>query len=99
MVKIYCVVSLAAGVGSCDLTLSNPGQPDVSVTYAGDDKFNGTSDLFTPGPTYAKADTTTVVISSDNQSVYGQEIDFTATVSVDFSRHRHTYWFDTVLYR
>ncbi|MAT44210.1 MAG: hypothetical protein CL609_17910 [Anaerolineaceae bacterium] len=78
-----CVVSLVAGVGSCDLTLSNPGQPDISVSYAGDTKFNSTSDIFSPGPTYAKADTTTVVVSSDNQSVYGQEIDFTATVSVD----------------
>ncbi len=71
------------GDGSCELTPTAPGQPNLTANYSGNGNYNGSSATPITGPMVNKADTTTVTLSSDNQSVYGQLVNFTATISVD----------------
>jgi sugar lactone lactonase YvrE len=71
-----------AAVGSCTLTSTTAGAKTLTATYTpGDANFN-------PSPASAgvahqvdKADTATGVVSSVNPSVFGQSVNFTATVS------------------
>ncbi len=79
-----CTVTLDEnGDGSCELTPTAPGQPNLTANYSGNGNYNGSSATPITGPMVNKADTTTVTLSSDNQSVYGQLVNFTATISVD----------------
>jgi hypothetical protein len=57
------------------------GNHTVTADYLGDVNFNISSGTLTGGQTVNKANTTTVVSSSDNPSVAGQPVIFTAAVS------------------
>ncbi len=76
-----CEITLVNGIGACSFTPTNPGQPDVTVEYLGDSNFNPSSALVA-GPLVEKANTTSVVSSSEDHSVYGQPVLFTARVSI-----------------
>jgi VCBS repeat-containing protein len=38
-----CTINLASGSGSCQITLTQPGNRDLTATYAGDTRFSGSS--------------------------------------------------------
>src|SRR6185369_15956088 len=57
------------------------GSHTVAASYLGDGNYNLSAGSLSPDQTVNKADTTTVVSSSSNPSVFGQGVTFTATVS------------------
>ena len=72
--------SAAVGAGSCSLTSTTAGSPKtLTATYSGDTNFNGSSGTQTHNVN--KVDATTSVSSSQNPSVFGQSVTFTATVT------------------
>jgi hypothetical protein len=77
-----CEVTLVNGSGACTITPTTPGQPDLTASYSGDSNFNLVVYSF-EGPMVSKADTSVDVTSSDEESVYGQSVTFTAQVTVD----------------
>lgn len=72
-----CTITLPAS--DCSLASTAVGLRTVTATYLGDANFNGSSD--TESHQVNKADTTTTVTSSQDPSVFGQLVTFTATVS------------------
>jgi autotransporter-associated beta strand protein len=63
-------------------TLSVAGSPhSVSVSYGGDTDFTSSSGSLTAGQTVNKDNSSIAVTSSDQPSVYGETVTFTATVS------------------
>jgi hypothetical protein len=69
----------AAPVGSCGLASPTSGPKTITVTYEGDADFAPSSK--TASHTVYAATATVAVASSDNPSVFGQAVTFTATVS------------------
>ena len=69
----------AAPFGSCLLTSTTSGLKTITVTYAGDANFAGSSN--TTGHTVTAATAGVTVGSSANPSVAGQLVTFTATVT------------------
>ena len=77
------LVSTTAGVTTAVLNTSTipAGSNSISATYSGDSTF-GTSSTTTPAAiSVAQASTTLGVASSDNPSVTGESVTFTATVT------------------
>ncbi len=79
-----CEITLdESGSGSCAITPTRAGSASLTWNYQGDSRFN---ELVVTEPstvlTVAKANTTTAIASSDDSSVYGQPVTFTATVAV-----------------
>ncbi|MBI1765943.1 MAG: Ig-like domain repeat protein, partial [Acidobacteria bacterium] len=72
-----CLATLPAT--SCLLTSTSAGIKTLTITYSGDGNFNGSNT--TAGHQVNAADTTTTVSSSQNPSVFGQPVTFTATVA------------------
>ncbi len=69
----------AAPVGSCVLASTTSGAKTITVTYEGDADFNPSSKTASHSVTPAAA--SVAVASSDDPSVFGQPVTFTATVS------------------
>jgi hypothetical protein len=70
-------------VGSCEMIFEAAGPTSLMITYTGDGNFNPyVSASGMAGPVVAKATTSLAVTSSSPTSVYGQPVQFTATVSV-----------------
>lgn len=69
----------SAPSGSCALASPTSGSKTLTVTYAGDASFAGSS--HTTAHTVTAATATVAVASSDNPSVAGEAVTFTATVS------------------
>ncbi|HEU5001333.1 MAG TPA: Ig-like domain repeat protein [Actinomycetota bacterium] len=73
-------VPLVGGIGTSDaLTTLATGDHAVTATYSGNAVYLPATGSVTQ--TVARADTTTGVTSSDNPSVFGAEVHFTATVA------------------
>ena len=78
-----CIVTLNSGAGSCSLTPTAPGSPELSADYSGDSNFNPTSTT-TAGPEVAKADTSISGFDFDAATlVVGQPTTVNVVVSVD----------------
>ena len=73
----------ATGASGATATLTVSGSPHtIKATFTNSDgNFSVSYGLLNDGQTVNKADTTSVVTSNDNPSVYGQSVKFTATVS------------------
>src|SRR5256885_3814632 len=74
-------VNLSSGTASMTTATLGVGSHTVAAVYSGDGSFNGSTGTLSQNGN--KADTSTVVISATNPSVFGQSVSFTATVSVD----------------
>lgn len=77
--------SLSGGIATFNtsiLSVSATGHT-VSAAYNGDANFKNSSGSLTGGQVVNQASTTTGVTSSQNPSVYGQSVTFTATVSAN----------------
>jgi len=73
-------VTLVDGAAQSDVvSLLTPGAHTVTVSYSGDDDFNGSTDQLTQ--TVNQDATKTVISSSANPSVFGQPVTFHAAVS------------------
>lgn len=76
-----CSASVSAG--SCQIIFDQAGPTGLTAAYAGDDNFNSSSSSTAiAGPVVAKASTSLVLVSSDDHSIFGQPVHFTAAVSV-----------------
>ena len=74
--------TLSGGVATFTTSALALGNHPITTTYAGDANVNGSGATLTGDPQVVnKADTTIVVTSSVNPSVFGQSIAFTATIS------------------
>ena len=77
--------SILDGIGTATLITSSllAGSQEITATYSGDSNFDGSSAGPVPLGVNPVASTTTTVSSSDNPSVAGQSVTFTATVTVN----------------
>lgn len=76
-------VALAAGQATCQTSALAVGNHTISVAYGGDTNFNTSNGNMTGNPQVVnKAGTSVGLTSSQNPSVFGQAVTFTATVAV-----------------
>src|SRR6185503_2535423 len=75
-----CVVTLASGSGSCNLTSTSAGAKTVTATYVGDTNFTGSADTEAH---QVNLGSTTTTINSDlpDPSVVGQAYSVNVTVA------------------
>jgi large repetitive protein len=73
-------VTLVNGVATLPILLSTGGTHTIKGTYNGDTNFNGSNGSFSETVNAGTA-TTTTIASSQNPSVFGQPVTFTATVT------------------
>jgi uncharacterized repeat protein (TIGR01451 family)/fimbrial isopeptide formation D2 family protein len=74
--------TLSGGIATFTTSALAVGNHTITTSYAGDSNFNGSTGSLTGNPQVVnKADTATTVTSSQNPSVFGQSVTFTATVS------------------
>jgi hypothetical protein len=74
--------TIAGGVATLTTSSLAVGSHVISAVYAGDDNLLGSAgNLDTNPQVVSKADTTTVVASSPNASLFGQPVTFTATIT------------------
>jgi uncharacterized repeat protein (TIGR03803 family) len=74
--------TLSGGVATFSTSALAVGNHTITTTYPGDGNFNGSTGSLTGNPqVVTKANTTTAVTSSQNPSVFGQSVTFSATVS------------------
>ncbi len=77
---ILDTITLSDGAATFSTSALSVGPHSITVSYSGNGSFN--SSTSTPLPqTVNKANTTTVLTSTDSSSVFGQSVTFTATVS------------------
>jgi CSLREA domain-containing protein len=75
-------VALSAGQATCQTSALSVGNHTMSAQFSGDSNFNSSTGNMTGNPQVVnKADTTTGITSSQNPSVFGQSVSFTATVA------------------
>ncbi len=72
---------MSGGSATCSTSSLSVGSHTVLANYNSDANFNGSSGTLAGGQSVGKSDTTTVVTGSQNPSVYGQPVTFTATVA------------------
>ncbi|MEQ1643087.1 MAG: Ig-like domain repeat protein [Pyrinomonadaceae bacterium] len=72
---------MSGGSATCSTSSLSVGSHTVSANYNSDANFNGSNGMLAGGQSVGKSDTTTVVMGSQNPSVYGQPVTFTATVA------------------
>jgi autotransporter-associated beta strand protein len=70
------------GSGVATLQPLAPGSYQLTASYGGDSNFNGNTAPNTINQTVSQASTTTHLDSSANPAVFGQQVTFTATVSI-----------------
>jgi VCBS repeat-containing protein len=80
----FSIASGPATISGSTVTITGAGTVTVRASQAGDANYNPAPDVDQPF-TVNKADTATTLTSSQNPSVYGQSVTFTATVSVQSS--------------
>ena len=74
--------TLVGGIASFSTSALAVGNHTVTTSYGGDGNFNGSTGALTGNPQVVnKTNSTTAVTSSQNPSVIGQSVIFTATVS------------------
>ena len=74
--------TLTAGVATLTTSALTAGNHTITTTYGGDANFSGSTGSLTGNPQVVnKASSTTTVTSSQNPSVLGQSVMFSATVS------------------
>ncbi|HLZ00021.1 MAG TPA: Ig-like domain repeat protein [Candidatus Angelobacter sp.] len=74
--------TLSGGIASFTTSALAVGNHTITTSYGGDGNFNGSTGSLTGNPQVVnKSDTTTAVTSSQNPSLLGQSVTFTATVS------------------
>ena len=74
--------TLSGGVATFTTSALAVGSQAITASYGGDGNFNdGTGTLTTNPQVVSKATSTTVVTSSQNPSVFGQSVTFSATVA------------------
>ncbi|HET6843291.1 MAG TPA: Ig-like domain repeat protein [Candidatus Angelobacter sp.] len=74
--------TLSGGVATFTTSALAVGNHTITTSYGGDTNFTGSTGSLTGNPqVVTKADTATTVISSQNPSIVGQSVTFTATVS------------------
>jgi len=74
--------TLSGGVATFTTSALALGNHTITTSYGGDGNFNGSTGSLTGNPQVVnKTDTTTAVTSSQNPSVFGQSVTFTATVA------------------
>jgi Big-like domain-containing protein len=71
-------VALSAGKAALTISTLAMGSHSITATYGGDGNFNGSSGALTQA---IRQTTSTTVASSNNPSVFGQAVHFTATVT------------------
>ena len=78
-------VALVGGQAQCTASLNAADSPvQITAAYSGDANYNGSDNTATPlSQTVNPADTTTAVTSTPEPSVTGEDVIFTATVTVD----------------
>ncbi|MBK9607089.1 MAG: Ig-like domain repeat protein [Betaproteobacteria bacterium] len=74
-------VALVAGTASLSTSALATGAHPITVNYGGDPNFNASAGTL-PTQTVNKANTTNVLNSAPNPSVFGQNVTLTATVAV-----------------
>jgi hypothetical protein len=78
---VLATSSLSSGSATFTTSALSVGTHAITAQYSGDAGYNSsTSDVLTQ--TVNQASTTTTLVSSPNPSVFGQQVTFTATVSV-----------------
>jgi hypothetical protein len=81
-VNFGSAVALSGGIGSsAALSSLAVGTATVTAVYNGDANFNASTNTLAGGQTVGKANSSTVVSSSVNPSVFGQAVTFNATVT------------------
>ncbi|MEO6391213.1 MAG: Ig-like domain repeat protein, partial [Pyrinomonadaceae bacterium] len=76
-------VALAGGLAQCSTAGFAIGNHTITATYAGDPNFNASNGSMTGNPQVVnKANTAVGLTSGANPSVFGQQVTFTATISV-----------------
>jgi hypothetical protein len=76
-------VAVAAGQAVCSASALSVGNHTVTAAYSGDGNFNTSNGSLTGNPQVVnKANTSVGLTSSQNPSVFGQPVTFTATLSV-----------------
>jgi hypothetical protein len=76
-------VAIAGGQAVCSSSALSVGNHTITASYSGDGNFNTNTGSMTGNPQVVnKASTSAGVTSSQNPSVFGQQVTFTATISV-----------------
>ena len=76
-------VAIAGGQAVCSSSALGVGNHTITAAYGGDGNFNTGNGSLTGNPQVVnKANTSVGVTSSQNPSVFGQQVTFTATISV-----------------
>ena len=73
---------MVSGSATCQVTYSSVGSHTIKVGYLGDDNYSASALSAPITQVVNQADTTTGLASSANPSVAGQQVTYTATVSV-----------------
>jgi uncharacterized delta-60 repeat protein len=74
--------TLSSGVATLAISTLIVGNHTITTTYPGDGNFNGSGGALTGNPQVVNhADTTTALTSSQNPSLPGQSVTFTATIT------------------
>ena len=82
--KDTCTVELDSGAGSCLLTPTTPGNPDLTAEYFGSVDFNGSTSEALTGPVVVKADTSIgSLIFDPAELTLGNSTIITVVVDVD----------------
>jgi len=76
---VSCTATVAAG--QCSLTFTSAGSKSLTATYGGDSIYNGSTSA-SKTQTVNQASTSTSLASSSNPSAFGQDVTFTATITV-----------------
>ena len=75
-------VALSGAQATCNLPAMGAGSHTVTAIYGGNSNFNGSNGPLSGGLTVNKADATIVLAGAPTPSIFGQQVTFTATVSV-----------------
>src|SRR6202008_421471 len=74
--------TLSGGIATFSTSALAAGSHTITTSYGGDGNFNGSTGSLTGNPQVVnKTNSTTTVTSSQNPSIFGQSVAFTATVS------------------
>ncbi len=75
-------VPVSAGTATCQVTYPNPGSHSITAGYSGDPNFQASATTSPLDVTVSQAATSTSLAATPNPSVPGQQVTFTAAVSV-----------------
>jgi hypothetical protein len=73
--------AVTSGSATCTTSSLGVGNDTITATYSGDSNHTGSVGTLNGGQTVNQANTTTSILSSQDPSIYGQAVSFTATVA------------------